>query len=217
MAGRKHYVFSSLTDINAIHRIGRALDISPFIYLIMRQLFGVSHAGANKICEHRHDFHTINNQYLLRPENNAVTASKYFVELSKKLDGLEKEIESSADGAVVKDGFNLAADTQGEATTIAYFGQALLDMDPATMENFTYYVQHGLWPCMSGAPRWAWWKAYKARESVVTNVKKLIVAIKADPENVASPFITKCVLDESKVFGIDDDTVARHIFSILFG
>jgi hypothetical protein len=214
VAGRKHYVFTSLADITAIHKI-RTLDIRGFVKMLFANLFGMTERDANRVLEIKPVMHDLNTKYLLTSTYNVVEATRYFIDLDALFNALDKEIEKSATASVTKDGFVFVADTQGTASVSSYFGQSLLDLYPGLLTDFTVYVKEGFWPLLGGAPNFLFPNPVTLRERAVQALRKWIELVRKD-ESLTSPFIA-ARLELLKEQGFGEDAAARELFSVMFG
>ncbi len=161
------------------------------------------------------DMHHLNDNFLLRAENNRVTATKYFVDLDAQLRTLDNEIDGSVARTAIKNGLLLVADTVGRASTSAYFGQTLLDLNPDVMNDLLIFNKDGFWPLLFGAPRLFFPKPYQARDRILKAMRGLVDAVDSR-DNVASPYlVSRLKLIRESQFssnGLDSD-----LFSLLFG
>jgi len=214
VAGRKHYVFTDLSDIATINKT-KTLDIKNFVRMLLRNLFGMSDEAAIKLGAMKPAIHEINTTYLLKSANNIVETSRYFNFLDLLLNALDEEIKDAAGGSVTKDGFVLVTNTQGNATVHAYFGQTLLDINPKILTDFTVFVADGFYPLLSGAPTFFYPRPVKAREQVARNLEDYIKIVDKD-ESASAPFIAARV-KVMKEQGIDQKETARELLSVLFG
>jgi hypothetical protein len=214
VAGRKHYVFSNLTDIATIHKT-KNLDIKNFVKLFYSSLFGMSEKEASHLDAIKPAVHDLNTKYLLTSKNNTVEASRYFTLLDKVFNALDKEIKESATNSVTKDGFVFVADTQGTATIRAYFGQTLLNLNPKILTDLTTFVDEGFWPLLSGAPGFLFPKPVTARERAVQNFRDWIKIVEKD-DCLTSPFVASRI-KLLKEEGIGENANARDLFALLFG
>ncbi|KAE9379594.1 cytochrome P450 [Stipitochalara longipes BDJ] len=214
VAGRKHYVFTDLADITTIHKT-KTLDIKNFVKMLMSNLFGMSEKEAIKLGNIKPAIHELNTAYLLTSKNNVVEASRYFNLLHKVFNALDEEIKDTAVGSVTKDGFVFVADTQGTASVQAYFGQTLLDLNPKILMDLTMFAGEGFWPLLSGAPTFFFPRPLNARERAVRNLEDLVKMVEQD-ESLTSPFIAARI-KVLKEQGMGENTIARELFSILFG
>lgn len=161
------------------------------------------------------DMHHLNNTMLLRPENNQVTATKYFVDLDEQLRNLDDEIDGNVEQKVTKNFLLLIANTVGRASTSAYFGETLIELNPHVLEDLIAFNRDGFWPLLFGAPRLFFPKPYQARDRILKAMRGLVDVIDSR-DNVASPYLVsrlKLIRDsEFSRNGIDSD-----LFSLLFG
>src|SRR6266487_5071945 len=130
IAGRKHYVFSKPSEFAAIYRNSDTLDMAPFFKIILMRWFGFTEEDAVTFHRVNPDFQTLNNNILLRHENNAITADKYFVDLETRFQLIDAEIDKSPTKSVVKQGLELITDTLATAAVTAYFGETVLKTNP---------------------------------------------------------------------------------------
>lgn len=159
--------------------------------------------------------HQINSKHLLSEANNAVTAAKYFNTLYEQVNKREKKIKFDDDRAFVQDGFDTALDLLGTATTVAYFGQKLSDVNPLLMNDLTTWVSEGFWPMLAGSPRWLYPRPYKARDRLIQNIRELAKDVESDP-TITSPFFA-AKFKEEREFGLSNETVVKDLLSVLFG
>ena len=214
VAGRKHYVFTDLSDIVAIHKT-KTLDIKNFVRMLLRNLFGMSDKQAIKLGTMKQAFHEINTTYLLTSANNVVETSKYFTFLDEIFNAMDKQIKDNTAGSVTKDGFVLVTETQGNATVQAYFGKALLDLNPKILVDLTVFTGEGFYSLLSGAPNIFFPKPVRAREQVARNLEDYIKIVNKD-ESSSAPFIAARIR-LMKEQGIEGDAAARELLSVMFG
>jgi hypothetical protein len=214
VAGRKHYVFSSLADIATIHKT-KTLDIRNFLIMLHNYLFGFSKKDATRLVANKPAFHELNTKYLLTSSNNVIEASRYFVHLDAVFNALDQRIKGSATKLVTQDGFVFVTNTQGTATVRAYFGQTLLDLNPEILSDLTTFVAQGFWGLLSGAPGFLFPTSVTARERVVRNFKDFMKMVEKD-ESLTSPYIVSRVR-LYKDQGFPEDGAARDLNAVLFG
>jgi hypothetical protein len=214
IAGRKHYVFSSLTDITTIHKT-KTLDIKGFVILLYKGVFGMSDREATQLDAIKPIVHDLNTTYLLTAKNNAVTASKYFTLLDNVFNTLDKEIKESPTRSVIKDGFEFVTDTQGTATVRAYFGQTLLDINPKILSNLGAFIQDGFFPALAGIPEFLIPKPIAARERAIQDFREFMRIVEKD-DSLTSPFLAFRI-KQLKEQGIGENAHARDLFGLLFG
>jgi hypothetical protein len=214
VAGRKHYIFSNLADIATIHKT-KTLDIRNFLVLLYNSLFGFSKKDANSFVANKAAFHELNTKYLLTSSNNVIEASRYFSRLDEVFNALDKEIKLSATKSITQDGFVFVTDTQGTATIRAYFGQALLDLNPKILMDLTTFVAQGFWSLLSGAPGFLFPTPVTARERAVQTFKDFMKVVDKD-ESLTSPYLASRIrLYKEQGFG--EDSASRDLNAMLFG
>lgn len=183
----------------------------------MRNLFGINSTDAEAFVAGtvKPILHDVNSMYLLRSENNAITAEVYFEEIRQAVERFEKSFEHNATNVVIMDVLQMIAKFQSEPTTNAYFGKFVLDLDPQILDNLNIVNKHGFWSLLFGIPRFLTPKPYRARDRIVDTFKRLVGAVDAR-DGVASPYIESRIR-QLLAHGLCRDTVARDVLSVFSG
>ncbi|KAK2052753.1 cytochrome P450 [Colletotrichum caudatum] len=217
IAGTKHYVFNKPAEFTEVFRNSRSLDSVGFLRLVMRNLFGINAADAEAFVAGsvKPVLHDVNSVYLLRTENNAVTAAAYYDEVRQAVGRFDRTLAQSDAKRVTRDVLRIIAEFQSEPTTNAYFGKLVLDVDPQILDALNLVNKHGFWSLLFGIPRFVSPKPYRARDRIVQTFRTLVDAVDAR-DGVASPHI------ESRIrqllsHGLSRDTVDKDVLSVFSG
>lgn len=218
IAGRKHYVFWRPSDYSAVYKT-KTLDIEPFIRMLYIKWFAFSEKEAITLGQRlKPQTHAVNNEILLRPEKNQVTATKYFIELDAQLRILDSELDRSNTKKLTRDGLTLVEDIQGKASTNAYFGNTPLRVNPNLMYDSRVFNKDGFWTLLISVPRFLFPKPYDARDRITSAMGALSDALDSGDStgDNASPFIKarhKIVSEE----GLSRNGKCSELFNIFFG
>lgn len=217
IAGTKHYVFNKSAEFTEVFKNSKTLDSVGFLRLVMRNLFGINATDAEAFVAGsvKPILHDVNSMYLLRNENNAVTAVTYFDEVRQAVERFDKTLAQSDTKRITKDVLLIIAHFQSEPTTNAYFGKLVLDVDPKILDALNVVNKYGFWSLLFGVPRLLAPKPYRARDRIVHALRILVDAINAR-EGVASPYIESRVR-QLLAHGLCRDTVAKDVLSVFSG
>jgi hypothetical protein len=162
--------------------------------------------------------HELNANVLLRPEKNAVTAVKYFELLDAQFQRLDAEIDQSSTKSLVLDAQKLIRDTQGKASTIAYFGRQVLELNPNLLEDLTVFNRDGFWTLLLGVPRLFNRSPYEARDRLMAAFRVLADHLEKGEEDVqdVSPYI-RLKHEMYAKGGMSKEGLASDKFNITFG
>ncbi|TPX07908.1 uncharacterized protein E0L32_010363 [Thyridium curvatum] len=217
IAGTKHYVFNKSAEFTEVFKNSKTLDSVGFLRLVMRNLFGINATDAEAFVAGsvKPILHDVNSMYLLRNENNAVTAVAYFDEVRQAVERFDKTLAQSDTKRITKDVLLIIAHFQSEPTTNAYFGKLVLDVDPKILDALNVVNKYGFWSLLFGVPRFLAPKPYRARDRIVHALRILVDAINAR-DGVASPYIESRVR-QLLAHGLCRDTVAKDVLSVFSG
>jgi hypothetical protein len=196
-----------------VYRNSKTLDIGDFVKLLMTKWFGCTEDMAQLYKEMKSEWHELHTNLLLREENNRPTAIKYFLELEVLLRALDVELEERTTKTMTKDGRDVVRETQGVASTFAYFGRKPFEVNPNILEDLITFNRYGFWPLLLSAPRFLYPKPYKAKDRILAAFEALSDTI--DSRDDVSEFIIK--RHKLVTEKMDESTQAPDKFNIFFG
>lgn len=217
IAGKKHYVFNKSAEFTEVFKNSRSLDSVGFLRLVMGNLFGINATDAESFVAGsvKPILHEVNSLYLLRNENNAITAAAYFDEVRQAVERFDKTLAQSDTKRITKDVLSIIAQFQSEPTTNAYFGKLVLDVDHKILDALNVVNKFGFWSLLFGIPRFLTPKPYRARDRIVHTFRILVDAVDAR-DGVASPYIESRIR-QLLAHGLCRDTVAKDVLSVFSG
>jgi hypothetical protein len=209
MAGRKHYIFWKNYDVAQIYRQSKVLSSKNFVILIHRNLFGMTKSEALEYDHAMEGLQAAARTYLLRDEHADALARTFFVDLNESFDKLDEEIRAAGG----KKNFALLPlvwNIQGKASTRAYYGKRLLEINPNILQDLYLYIRNGWWPFLLGFPKLLIpSSSWNARERMINALNQYVFE---DPADDVSGFVKSKLRAE---YG--KGAMAKDFLGFLFG
>jgi hypothetical protein len=210
LGGRKHHIFHNLSDITAIYRHAKTLDMRNFVRMLYTNMFGMTKDEAEIMDQTRDKRHADTNFYLLKAENYTDQTINYFEELDAGVKTFDKKFDES--DVVVEETIDFVRRIQGTASTISYFGKRIFKESPDLLKDLTYFSANGFWSLFLGFPRFLIPETYRVRDKVQAAIDKIVYE---HPEELG-PFLRSSV-EVADQTGIPKSAVSKNALSFLFG
>lgn len=173
IAGRRHYVFSDLADVGAIHR--NTDDISfrwPKLF-VYTHLLGFTKKDAELMWDIDKEAERIDHRWLLGRDQQAQTTAIYLRRIEEEINGLDQKVQASATKSIHVDGLVTVLNLEGIATVQTFYGKTTVKRHPAIMEDMIYVVTKGFKPFLFEFPRFMARKAYDSRDRIIDSFIEL--------------------------------------------
>jgi DNA-binding transcriptional MerR regulator len=173
VAGRRHYIFSDLTDAAAIHKNENDISIRNIKSFLYTQVFGVSKPDADLIWDVNKEAYSVDRRWLLGREEQAKMTSQYFRHVDHHMNDLTQRILQSDGKEISIDGLLTVVDLEGTSTIQTFYGDTTLRKHPQILEDMMYVVTKGFKPILFGMPRFLAPKPYAARDRIISAFAEL--------------------------------------------
>ncbi|KAL3420423.1 hypothetical protein PVAG01_08922 [Phlyctema vagabunda] len=167
IAGKKHYVFSDLADIGAIHKNTQDITFRWTKLFVYTHLLGFSRKDAELMWDIDREAERIDHRWLLGKEEQAEDTAKYFYNVEDHLDALDREVGASESKGIVVDGLLTVINLEGTATVDTFYGKTTIRRHPKLIDDMMYIVTKGFKPFLFEFPRFLAPKAYAARDRII--------------------------------------------------
>ncbi|KUM58251.1 hypothetical protein ACN42_g8911 [Penicillium freii] len=173
VAGRRHYIFSDLTDAGAIHKNENDISIRNIKSFLYTQVFGVSKPDADLIWDVNKEAYSVDRRWLLGREEQDKITSQYFRHVDHHMNGLTRRILQSDGKEISVDGLLTVVYLEGTSTIQTFYGDTTLRKHPQILEDMIYVVTKGFKPILFGVPRVLAPKPYAARDRIISAFAEL--------------------------------------------